>query len=449
MKSWVRNLAWCGLGVVALACVALQVLASLTRPGREEAMNRLRTRLVDSAHTSRSQVELGNETQPNIAGGAAGRPQYSVEEVREKAGLLIKAFRDRTDWSIAENRQPVLLLASLINGSRNLRDLTDVELDVLAKSIETDKVIREELDDLDWHRLHDAMIDADTRAAAFFDMWDLALISERLLITKAVLDAHAGSTDALLLDAARLLCVSEVSVSRSGSPLSYVMSVVASALEEGGASRDAEDTLLTQLAQSRRREVFRRQQEQMLSSMVKLLDELPQSLVEWENDLFRRTLGLGYCTVGLPLFNYDVQIFATDAARVLDASSLPHLEAEEALGDIRAGCDARFLGSFGRNLGVGPLSDPDRFLARAEQEAWMDITRLGIILERYRTEHSTYPQTLNALQDRFPEGLPVDPFSGGPYTYTFDGQSFQLSSGDIVWRSRSKHEAVPGDSGTR
>ena len=226
------------------------------------------------------------------------------------------------------------------------------------------------------------------------------------------------------------------------------MSVVASALEEGGASRDAEDTLLTQLAYSRRREVFRRQQEQMLSCTMKLLDELPQSLVQFERDPFRKTLGLGYCTVGLPLFNYDVQVYATDAARVLDASSLPHLEAEEALSDIRAECDARFLGKFGRNIGMGALSDPDRFLVRAEQEAWMDITRLGITLERYEADHGTYPQTLDALQDRFPEGLPVDPFSGGTYGYTFDGQSFQLSSGDIVWPSRSKHEAVSGNPGT-
>jgi len=409
-------------------------------------MNRLRTRLADSARVADSHPDY--PVKPNIAGGAAGRPQYSVEEVREKAGQLMKAYRDRWDRSFAENRQPLLLLTSLIDGSRSLRDLTDAELDVLAKLIETNKDIWEELDNLDWHRLHDDVIDADTRSAAVFDMWDLAAISEVLLTAKAMLDAHAGNTDALLLDAVRLLCVADASLSSSGSP-SYVMSVVASALEEGGASRDAEDTLLRQLAHSRRREVFRRQQEEMLSCMVKLLDELPQGLVQLELDPFRRTLGLGYCTVGLPLFNYDVQVYATDAARVLDASSLPHLEAEEALSDIRAECDARFLGSFGRNLGMEFFTDPHRFQVRAEQEAWMDITRLGIILEHYQADHGTYPQTLDALQDRFPEGLPVDPFSGGPYAYTFDGESLQLSSGDIVWRNRSKNEAVSGNSGTR
>jgi hypothetical protein len=333
-----------------------------------------------------------------------------------------------------------------------LHDLTEEELDLLRKYLEPMADILEQAVSLPWDQWSNAMVDAQTGSADLDELWGLASGCDGLLMAKAVLDARAGNADGLFQDIALLLRVRETSASMYRDSLSFLADMVVDALQQGAVSPSAEEELLTQLAHSRGRDVFCRQQEQFLSFMVKTLDELPQSLTQLEDYPFRRMLGLGYCTVGLPLLNYDMQYFATNAARVLDASALPHLEAEAALRDLREECDARFLGSFGRNLGLGLLSDSHRFAARAEQEAWMDLTRLGVTLERYQTDHGAYPATLDALRDRFPEGLPVDPFSGGPYRYTSDGHSFQLysigrspedsgGSDHIVWPSRSEHAA--------
>jgi len=453
MKPWVRNLMWCGLAAAALVFVVLQVLANLTRLGREEAVNRLRTRLADSARLNESRP--GYPVMPNKVRDARSTPKCSVEEVREKAERLMEAFRNHKDWIGANDIRPFQLLSKIAWGLRDLRDLTEEELDLLRKYLEPMADILEQADSLPWDQWNNAMVDAQTDSAGLIEMWGLASGCDRLLMAKAVLDARAGNADGLFQDIALLLRVRETSCSMYRDSLSFLADMVVDALGQGAVSRNAEEELLMQLARSRGREVFRRQQEQYLAMTVKILDELPQSLSVHENDPFRRALGLGYCTVGLPLFNYDMRNFATDAERVLDASALPHLEAGAALGDVRAECDTRFLGSFGRNLGVGYMSDAARFAARAEQEAWMDLTRLGITLERYQMDHGAYPATLDALGDRFPEGLPVDPFSAGPYRYTSDGQSFRLysigrnledsgGSGHIVWPSRSEHAAASG-----
>jgi len=452
MRPWVRNLIWCGLAAAALLFVALQVLANLTRPGREEAMNRLRTRLADSQRSNVNPPD--GPVVPAKVRDAGSTPKCSVEEVREKAKRLMEAFRDKKDWIGANDIRPFKLLSEIAWGLRDVRDLTKEEIDLLRNYLEPMADILEQADSLPWDQWSNAMVDAQTDLAGLIEMWDLASGCDRFLMAQAVLDARAGNADGLFKDIALFLRVRETS-SMYRDSFGFLADMVVDALEQGAVSRNAEEELLMQLARSRGREVFRRQQEQRLALMVKTLDELPQSLSEMEDDPFRRTLALGYCTVGLPLFNYDVQNFAADAERVLDASALPHLEAEAALGDIRAECDARFLGNFGRNLGVGYMSDPARFAARAEQEAWMDLTRLGVTLERYQTDHGAYPATLDALRDRFPEGLPVDPFSGGPYRYTSDGQSFQLysigrnledsgGSGHIVWPGRSEHPAASG-----
>jgi hypothetical protein len=445
MNPWQRNLMWCALAAIALGLAAVQVLTELTRPGRDEAMDHLRTRLAESARLDASQSE--RPITPNSVTKAGVTPRRSIEETREKALELMKAFYARMDWDIEENRRPFALLGNLLSGRRSLKELTQEDLDSLKKLIDANGDIWKELDDLDWDRLHEAMIEASTRSKAFENMWDLSAVSADLLMAQAILDARAGNADAVLRDLARYLSALEVSCPIPES-VTCVMNLVSSELERGAASKEAEEVFLEELARSRRRELFRRQQEQFLALILKELDELPQPVIEQERNPIRKVLGLGYCTIGLPLLNYDMQNFAANAERILDASSLPYLEAEAALADVRADCDARLLGEFGRNLGADFLCQPERFAARAEQEARMDLMRLGILVERYQAEHGAYPLTLDALQDRFAGALPVDPFSGGSYGYASDGQSFRLFSvghdGEIVWRG-DEAQAQTGD----
>lgn len=50
------------------------------------------------------------------------------------------------------------------------------------------------------------------------------------------------------------------------------------------------------------------------------------------------------------------------------------------------------------------------------------------MIETYREEAGQYPAKLSHLGDRFEQGLPADPFSGQPYCYRSDENSYLLYS---------------------
>lgn len=81
-----------------------------------------------------------------------------------------------------------------------------------------------------------------------------------------------------------------------------------------------------------------------------------------------------------------------------------------------------------------------------------DHVRLALAIERYRIESGNLPDSLDELRAFFPGGILSDPFTGAPYRYTLEEDSFQIHSvgpnqrdegglmkrdledGDWVWR---------------
>jgi hypothetical protein len=70
---------------------------------------------------------------------------------------------------------------------------------------------------------------------------------------------------------------------------------------------------------------------------------------------------------------------------------------------------------------------------QAEHEATVDLMRIGVALELYRSEKGTYPGTLEEVAGVLGGVVPLDAFTGKPYLYEPRGHSFVLQSSGTVW----------------
>jgi len=90
------------------------------------------------------------------------------------------------------------------------------------------------------------------------------------------------------------------------------------------------------------------------------------------------------------------------------------------------------------------------FKIQAQHEAAVDLMRMGLLLEQYYVDHGCYPERLDAIAEGLGGSVPVDPFTGEPFHYTPQADTFLLYSvgvdleddggrhdyrdGDLVWR---------------
>jgi hypothetical protein len=68
------------------------------------------------------------------------------------------------------------------------------------------------------------------------------------------------------------------------------------------------------------------------------------------------------------------------------------------------------------------------FIAKAQNEAMLQVTRVGLALKRFRSANGAYPDTLAYLIPEFLDTLPEDPFSGNSLQYRKEGEAFLLYS---------------------
>lgn len=73
-----------------------------------------------------------------------------------------------------------------------------------------------------------------------------------------------------------------------------------------------------------------------------------------------------------------------------------------------------------------------------------DIQALAIALEMYYMDYSAFPENLNLLKDYMRSGIPVDPVTSQPYSYTVGTEHMNyilstfLSDGTLYSESRNK-----------
>jgi hypothetical protein len=151
-----------------------------------------------------------------------------------------------------------------------------------------------------------------------------------------------------------------------------------------------------------------------------------------------------------PFFNQDEQIFAELTTRLIRVSDLPYYKAKPVLVRVRAEIDAMsFVRSYAKSTVPRLMREHSQ---RATHESRIHLMQLGIAVEAHCAEHGVYPAALKEIAAQFPDGLPVDPFSGAPYHYTCGEGTFLLYGvgsdceddggehkkyydGDMVWRA--------------
>jgi hypothetical protein len=133
--------------------------------------------------------------------------------------------------------------------------------------------------------------------------------------------------------------------------------------------------------------------------------------------------------------------------KLLALTELPYYEAIQHPDYGNSEGPARFAYFFDVQVVTAQMA----FLMQARFEAKDGLLQLGLRVERYHATEGHYPPALADLASHFPEGLPIDPFSGEAFRYTVSEDSFLLYSlgpnqrddggkpgrtgdGDMVWR---------------
>jgi hypothetical protein len=360
--------------------------------------------------------------QDDGAAAAAGG-DMTVHVLRLRKALTKLIDEDREDKNSLRYRADVLV-NDVWSFSLRVQDLTDGEIGMLRQFLKQDAGVWKDLESLEPDEVRDGVL---ARREHSLDevilVWNTIWEADLRRRAEIVLDAHEGDTEALFRDLQAFV---------RSAPKPYEMRSVAMLVVEEkdsrAATRETEDGLMAQLWKYRRRETYRHETERAVCLNARILREHPENLIS-TSDGFTNTIQRWYGAAGGPMRNSDAQRFADYTQQLIEASSLPYLECEAARKKLHGSIKRSTLDVvLGRDLLLDNLINNGRNTRRAVGEVWADFTRLAIALKRYRTEQGPYPETLDAVRERFPKGMPVDPFSGKPYVYTSDGASFRLSS---------------------
>jgi hypothetical protein len=125
------------------------------------------------------------------------------------------------------------------------------------------------------------------------------------------------------------------------------------------------------------------------------------------------------------LLHRDMNVFLTLQAKIQDKCRMPsdkivaYLRQNPIENQIPAFCPlSRAM------LQVSELI----FITKAQNEAMLQVTRVGLALKRFRLANGAYPDTLAYLTPAFLDTLPEDPFSGNSLLYRKEGEGFLLYS---------------------
>ncbi|HIJ73057.1 MAG TPA: hypothetical protein HPP83_03040 [Candidatus Hydrogenedentes bacterium] len=146
-----------------------------------------------------------------------------------------------------------------------------------------------------------------------------------------------------------------------------------------------------------------------------------------------------------PVLNKDEQTYLEMMKRMAETAELPYAEAVLKLAELDMEIQALpFTKPLSRML-LPALTRASE--AQARHEAVIGLMQVGLALELYYAEHGTYPDTLGAIAPELGGAVPSDPFTGAPFQYKPEAETFLLYSvgpnriddggrhyADIVWR---------------
>ncbi len=153
-----------------------------------------------------------------------------------------------------------------------------------------------------------------------------------------------------------------------------------------------------------------------------------------------------------PLLDADAAAHAEAMEALIAASDRPYYQVRGEMEALQARLQEGF--PFTRLLTRALVPALTNVLeAQARHVAEVDLMRMGLLLEEQYAETGRYPDSLNAIAEDLGEPVPVDPFTGNPYRYIPEGDTFRLYSvgrnlsdeggsrdwqaGDWPWRVRN------------
>lgn len=205
----------------------------------------------------------------------------------------------------------------------------------------------------------------------------------------------------------------------------WLWKVVNRSLSSGMVDDPRWDRLLNELEALRRQERCLEIVAHGSAFMLRHYENWPKSIegLRFAEYPLSYTQNWAYRHVTTPLFNHDMETFSRAMTFLMDLARLPYYEA-------RPG-----LEQFYEEFDVEPSSEEIRFirgnpawryvlsLSRegleegARYQAYIDIARIAILLDRHHRATAVYPDSLDALAGDLGGEVPINPLHGTPYLY--------------------------------
>jgi len=283
-----------------------------------------------------------------------------------------------------------------------------------------------------------------------------------LLQADATINAKQGNLDETVLDIVALVKLNDALAQEPWIALQMIRTVlchdatdtIQRSTQSGDFSQGQVEQLVDQLGRAGRRDAFADAMTfETLTAHTTFTDGVHEirgfSAMEIFSWLYTGPLGR-------PWSVKDEELIASTLSQVAEISYLPYYEAEPMLREMDAELsDIPFMRFFSRKMLPGSYAMSRRsIVGQAGTETSLDITRMGLLLEQYETQHGFYPETLDVIAPDLGGTVPVDPFTGQSYRYQPSSDSFllygvgqnlrddsgrhHLGNGDIVWRGVTK-----------
>jgi len=251
----------------------------------------------------------------------------------------------------------------------------------------------------------------------------------RLLIAGLVLDDSDGYHNEAVEKVVALfrIAMADSSTWWGGKYYSFLVPVVRNSVESETTTEETRDRLLGQLTDVADHELFEESLSRMSDMVLRFYDNLPRT----DGNIVESVWGWSYRYMGQPILNDNKHDFCKEMGQILQLAPLPYWEAEPELERLEHEgmltdeeslyiwqMDPRAFSSYISSFG---------FEGQAHLESTANLLRLGILLEQYKREHDQYPERLDALADAFGGTLPVNAFTGEPYDYHSDKNTFSLA----------------------
>ena len=153
-----------------------------------------------------------------------------------------------------------------------------------------------------------------------------------------------------------------------------------------------------------------------------------------------------------PWVNRDIENLAVLLEHTRVVAGLPYYEArfavEEFNSDLLSDQFSPLTARYASVISLMPLE------AQADHEVRLQLLQIGLSLELYQAEHGTPPASLHTLSTALPDSTFIDPYTGDPFIYKPEGDTFllysvgrnltddggrhDLNTGDFVWRGKTE-----------